>query len=57
MKTDKMMQMVEMINQKGPSLEVLYFIDYFSHMNRKPQEHVYNLLTTNGYIVSTVNLI
>lgn len=46
-----------MINDKGPSVEMLFFIDYFSYMNKSAFDHTQHMLQTNGYKIMTVTII
>jgi hypothetical protein len=45
------------VNEKGPSTEVLFFIEYFLNFNKSPQEHVQHLLQTNGYKIKSIQIL
>jgi hypothetical protein len=32
-------QFLKVVNEKGPSVEVLFFVDYFSQFNKSPLKH------------------
>ena len=53
---DDLSQLSEAIEAKGPSTDVLFFLDYFNNMNRSPEDHVVHMLSTNGYNVLKINL-
>lgn len=50
-------QMKERINEIGPKLEILFFLDYFTHMHKSPFEYVHHMLSTNGYNVTKVSIL
>ena len=45
---------VRSVNEKGPSIESLFFIEFFLRTGRSPQQQVRNLLATTGYAVKQV---
>eukprot|EP00347_Sterkiella_histriomuscorum_P009246 403341951 len=52
-----MEQFLHTINEKGPSIEVLFFIDYFAQTNKSQNQYTNHMLQTNGYKVLSVNIL
>jgi hypothetical protein len=36
---------------------MLFFIDYFHHLDKSPVDHVQHMLSTNGYNVSKITIV
>ncbi len=49
--------MLDVVNEKGPATEVLFFIDYFNNFGKSPQQHVQNMLLTQGYTITSFNIL
>ena len=43
-------------NKHGPTLDMLYFIDYFKHNDLLPEEYVQSMLSQTVYTVTEVAL-
>jgi hypothetical protein len=44
----------EIINKLGPTLEMLFFLDYFKYADASPRDHLRSLLKNNCYTVESL---
>jgi len=51
-----LVDLLEEINSKGPSVEFLFFIEYFKQTRKQPQDYVHSMLSTNGYELLSIDV-
>ena len=49
--------MNERVNEIGPKVEILFFLDYFTHNHKSSHEYVHHMLSTNGYNVTKLAIL
>lgn len=50
-------QLEALANSKSPTLDLLLYLDYFKNTHTDPIDHIFNMISTQGYRVPSITLL